>query len=458
MRPASPRRWSLGARLRLIAALTTLTAGLIGAVAVYSAANRESDRLFDLQLKDLASTLLTFAENDIPADSDDRPLQKDSDAARQTGFQYQIWSHSGRLLLHSSNAPATAPLLPLGQTGYGDLVQDGQAVRAYTNGSAHSRLTVQVAGKESIHDDVLGALGGYLAAFIAVSLLALYLLSRVMLRAALRPIDESAQQLRERGPLNLERLQVDNPPQELLPIIESIDALFARIAHSLSVERNLTAAASHELKTPLAALRLHAQVAARAQDEQDRATALRAVITCVDRITHLLHQLLVLARVDSLQQQEAAMSELSLERVYLDVMSDLQESAAARHIRLRADLGQTTLRGLEFGVFTLLRNLLANAIQYSPEGGEVHLAATRSGQVLQLTVDDAGPGIPAALRERAFERFYRLPDTRGAGAGLGLAIAQSIAQLHGARIELLDSPLGGLRVQVQFAASPPAAA
>jgi signal transduction histidine kinase len=435
-----------------------LTAGLIGAVAVYVAEEREEAGLLDQQLRSIAGTLLAFAENDIPADYQTRafePIRKDAAAAHDASYQYQIWTSAGRLLLHSSGASDTQPIAPLQVKGYSDTVIDGRPMRAYSMHSADGKLLVQVAGIEIIPENLLNSLGGYLASFFVLSLAAVFALGGRLLRSALQPVTDSARQLRDRGPLNLERLDVANPPGELEPIVAAINQLFERIAHTLSVERNFTALAAHELKTPLAALRLHAQVAAKAPSTGERQAALERAIACVDRTTHLLQQLLVLARVDSLQQHEAVMQRVELEPVYRHVMAELQEAVVQRRIVLRADLRGAAIEAVEFGAYTLLRNLIANAVEHCPPGGAVQVGALHDGQEVQLVVDDSGPGIAPAERSRVFERFYRLPGAGGNGAGLGLSIVQSIARLHDSAVQLTDSPLGGLRASVRFRAASP---
>jgi signal transduction histidine kinase len=165
----------------------------------------------------------------------------------------------------------------------------------------------------------------------------------------------------------------------------------------------------------------------------------------------MLDQLLDLARIEALPNDGTRrLEQVNISEVYEDVMNDLEPARAKKQISLGALFLVTELHGHEFGLYVLLRNLLANAILYSPMGGRVEVHCAPQGKRISLTVDDAGPGIPAVDRESAFERFNRLGQMQTEGVGLGLSIVLSVVELHGAKIELLDSPLGGLRVQVLF--------
>jgi signal transduction histidine kinase len=227
--------------------------------------------------------------------------------------------------------------------------------------------------------------------------------------------------------------------------------MLERLGHAFDGQRAFVADAAHELRSPLTALKLQAQLVRRAPDEAARAAAIDALVAGVDRATRLVEQLLTLAR------QEPGAAATPLQNVVLaplarQVLADAAPLAQARGstLALQAD-EQATLQGDPAALAVLLRNLVDNALRYTPAGGRVEVAVVRDGAAVQLRVDDSGPGIPAAERERVFERFVRgssaAPET---GSGLGLAIVRSIALRHGAMLRLMDSPLGGLRVQLRF--------
>jgi PAS domain S-box-containing protein len=218
----------------------------------------------------------------------------------------------------------------------------------------------------------------------------------------------------------------------------------------LAFERSFISMAAHELRTPLSGLRLETQLLAAAIEPAERLERSNNLLASVDRVSHVLSQLMLLSRVDGLSYAAADMGTIDLELMYFKVMSDLQERAVEREIRLRAQLSGYSVTGIEFCVFTIMRNLLDNALHYTPVGAQVRIWAASSDTAVAFIVDDSGPGIPVELRERAFERFYRLSRQQPKGAGLGLSIVRSIALRHGIKVALQDSPLGGLRVRVVF--------
>jgi two-component system OmpR family sensor kinase len=231
-----------------------------------------------------------------------------------------------------------------------------------------------------------------------------------------------------------------------------LNLLFGRVRHAFDAQKSFVGDAAHELRSPLAALRLQAQSLQRASDDATRAVAVGRLTAGIDRAVRLVEQLLVLAR-----QQASAATGIKLQPVNLSeiarlAMEDTASAAQARQIDLglgHADDGE--IAGQAETLRILVRNLVDNAIKYTPPGGIVDLEVHRCAGRLVLTVDDNGPGIPEQDRERVLDRFYRVAGTETTGSGLGLAIVKSIAELHGATLSLAPSQrLGGLRVEVGF--------
>lgn len=179
--------------------------------------------------------------------------------------------------------------------------------------------------------------------------------------------------------------------------------------------------------------------------------ALQSIVRGVDRASHVFDQLFDLTRLESLHKDiTSSFQRVQLAMIYQEVLEDLGSKAAAKGISITAKLPDENVQGLDFAIYLLLRNLISNAVLYTPEGGQIEVGVQRKGQEVILTVDDSGKGIPADSRDRAFERFNRLGQQGADGVGLGLSIVAQIVELHRAEIQLLDSPLGGLRVQVIF--------
>lgn len=442
-----------------VAALLASLAG--GGWAMYWAASFQEDQAMDARLEHLGAVVLAFVEEEIEEEIDEiargihpMPLNLTARPSVSLLYRLQVWTRHGNLLMRNHEAPADRPLMPLQRLGYSDIRIAGEAYRAFALPTRNAEYVVQVAEnvEERWTKKVASTL--YFTAFLALPLAPVFWLTWLWMRRSLRSIDVLADQLGERHPQDMTPVQIGSPPREMLPILQSIDGLFARIGHALSVERSFTSLAAHEIRTPLAGLRANAQVARSSPDPQHRDEALQAVVAGADRAAHLVDQLLDLARVESMPKvNQPPIESVDLAELYEELWVDLKPRAERKQITVTATFSVRHLRGHRFALYTLMRNLLANAIAYTPDGGHVAIGSSRDDSAVHLTVDDSGPGISPELRARAFERFNRLGTRQQGGVGLGLSIAQSAVELHGATLELLDSPLGGLRARVSFDAA-----
>lgn len=262
----------------------------------------------------------------------------------------------------------------------------------------------------------------------------------------LEPLDEVAAELGRRAPERLDPVAPATAPCEVRPLLEALNALFARVDRAMQNERAFTADAAHELRTPLAAIAAQAQVATRARDAAERDHALAQLAAGARRASHLVEQLLTLARLDPAGRP--AMSEVRLDRLAAEVCAEHGAAALDKQIVLELDApAAVSVMANEVMLRSLLRNLIDNAVRYTPAGGKVGVAVTTR----KLTVSDSGPGIPASKREVALRRLHRLAGQDIEGSGLGLSIVARIAELHGATLELADG-IGrpGLSVRVTF--------
>jgi two-component system sensor histidine kinase QseC len=221
------------------------------------------------------------------------------------------------------------------------------------------------------------------------------------------------------------------------------------LQQAFETERRFTSDAAHELRTPLAAIKTQAQVALRSSADEERRRALNQVISGVDRASHLVQQLLTLARIDPTLWVGSEL--IDLPALASEVLAEIAPMALARDIDLSLEAGlPPAIRGDRAMLGMMLRNLVDNAIKYTPAGGKVEVRLARDGARLNLSVDDSGPGITPEERARVFERFYRQVGTNVPGSGLGLSIVKRIADLHHAEVRLGDAALGGLRAEVVF--------
>jgi signal transduction histidine kinase len=448
--------WSLGRRLVFIATFAMVMALVVGGFAMYWAAGIEDDQMLDARLEQLGSTVLSFVENGLTENGRPDIAKGVRLKTRPTAallYRYQVWSSDGVLLLHSHEAPIDRPLMDLARFGFDRVRVAGENYRTFALPSRDRRMVVQVAECIEERIDQVAVVTGYYFGFLLLPFGLLSAATWLLLRRSLRSIESIALQLHDRNPLDVTPLRVDSPPQEMMPILKSLDDMFERVRQAISVERRFTSVAAHELRTPLAGLRAHAQLASTAEDPVAMREALAAVLEGVDRASHLLSQLLDLARIEALAKERGLRFEtVAFRSVYADAVRDLRGLATGKGVLVTDDFEVSEINALPFGLFLVMRNLLANAILYCPTGGAVRVLTLRQGSSIVLRVDDSGPGIATEDRERAFERFNRLGQKQSQGVGLGLSIVLMVVELHAAKISLLDSPLGGLRTQIVFAA------
>jgi len=250
---------------------------------------------------------------------------------------------------------------------------------------------------------------------------------------------------------DLTALSTTGLPAEIAPLVDEFNGLLARLAAAWQALGNFTADAAHELRSPLAALRLQLQSLQRARADEDRELATHRLLAGVDRATRLVEQLLALARHDGTAGGQD-FAPVDLAQLARRATRDAQADANVRHIRLEGpgDAAAVTVPGQADALTVLLRNLIDNALRHVPDGGTVRVTARMAdGGAAELVVEDSGPGIPPEERQRVLDRFYRVPGAPGHGSGLGLAIVQAVARRHGAQARVDASPeLGGARVRV----------
>lgn len=274
------------------------------------------------------------------------------------------------------------------------------------------------------------------------------------MNAGLLPLGVVARQVQRRAPDNLAPLGERGVPREVSPLVQALNALFGRLRASFEQERRFTADAAHELRTPLAAVKTQAQVALAASSEDERRRALSKVVVGVDRATHLVEQLLLLARLDP-QADLPGPVPVALHDLAASCIGEQAQVAADKDVTLALESGdEAVVLGNPTLLSVLLRNLIDNAIRYAPAASEVEVSIKRNHAGATLRVTDNGLGIPEDERDRVFDRFYRVVGAVERGSGLGLSIVKRIADLHHATIHLSQGSGGrGLAVEVSFPAT-----
>lgn len=273
----------------------------------------------------------------------------------------------------------------------------------------------------------------------------------------LRPLVELQAEIANRSYRDLGPLPVQNAPGEVRALVGAMNDLLGRLSAALSAQQRFIADAAHQLRTPLAGLRTQTELALRQDDPEEVRRTLRQIDTATVRTTHLVNQLLSLARAEPGANRLNTTASLDLAELARATTTEWVPRALARNIDLGFD-GATgaIIEGDRVLLTEMLSNLLDNAIRYTQTGGQVTVRVSTTEAGVQLCVEDNGPGIPVEERERVFERFHRLLGNGADGCGLGLAIVREIAQGHGARVRLEPGAGGGTRVTVEFRPSPPA--
>lgn len=337
--------------------------------------------------------------------------------------------------------------------GFSDAMIDGTRWRIFSRWDESGRYAVQVGERLEVRRELAQSVASHLLHPLAVALPVLAILIWFAVNAGLLPLSAVARQVQRRAPDNLTPLGEREVPQEVSPLVQALNTLFARLRASFEQERRFTADAAHELRTPLAAVKTQAQVALAASSGEERQRALSNVVLGVDRATHLVEQLLILARLDPQANLPGAVP-VALPDLAASCIAEQAQSAYNKGVELALEsadeaivLGDPTLLSV------LLRNLIDNAIRYSPAASEVEVSITRASGVVRLRVTDNGPGIAESECNRVFDRFYRVSGPAEEGSGLGLSIVKRIADLHHASIRLSQGTGGrGLAFAVSFPA------
>lgn len=417
-----------------------LVSSLLAGAVLYLQVHEEANELFDYQLKQMAASLP--AQLTLPA-----PPLWGPDPEEDQDIVMQVWDRNGQPLYASNRALALPRYLP---NGFHTVTTRDEQWRVYAV-TRHEHI-IQVAQPTSVRQELAAGLAARSLLPFAILIPALALLIWVAVGRSLAPLQRVADALRRRSPDAMQALPNDNLPPEIRPLVDALNSLLERLDEALATQRAFVADAAHELRTPLAALKLQLQLAERADTPAARTAAIAKLHERLDRATHLVAQLLTLARQEP-RMATRKFAAVNLAELARQVVADRSPLAERRNIDLgvAADAGEVSTQGDADSLRILLGNLVDNAIRYTPSGGRVDVNVQRANGQPVLSVQDNGPGIPIEERERVFDRFYRREGSDVTGSGLGLAIVQNIAEQHSAVVVLADNPEGeGLRVEVRF--------
>ena len=431
---------SLRARLLwfLLAAIV-LAAGTQAFVAYRTVLN-EADEIFDYHMQQMALSLRAG----LPPSAAVGGL-----GAGEENFEFvvQVWTADGVRIFESA---AQAALPQRAVLGFSNVKARGTTYRVFSIQSG--ALVIQVAQDMAARRNMAGTLALRTVGPIALAAPLLMLVVWWVVSRSLAPVARVRGQVAARQADDLSPVSESDLPEEVRPLVHELNLLFDRVRRAFDAQKHFVADAAHELRSPLAALKLQVQSLQRAPDEAAREVAVGRLAAGIERATRLVEQMLALARHEASAAAGAKPEPVDLKEVARLAISDAIAAAQARHIDIgiaRADAVQ--VQGQAEALRMLLRNLLDNAVKYTPEGGRVDVRIAADAAGAELRVEDSGPGLAADERARVLDRFYRLGEPEAPGSGLGLAIVKSIADLHGATLSLERSEsLGGLCVSVRF--------
>jgi len=424
----------------LLAAITL--AALAQASIAYRTALDDADQIFDYHMQQMALSL----RSSTPLSNTEANERVES-APGNDDLVVQMWSPDGVQVFHSvsrARLPQRAVL------GFSNLKANGTTYRVFSIQT--NNQTVQVAQDLAVRRNMAGNLALRTLGPIAVMMPILMVVVWWVVSGSLEPVARVRSQVARRQADDLSPVSEAGLPDEVRPLVHELNLLFGRVRTAFDAQQNFVADAAHELRTPLAALRLQAQSLDRAADPDARKVAVGRLTAGIDRATRLVEQLLVLARQEASAANGVATRPVDLAELARRTVGDLVGLAQAKEVDLglqHADAA--SVDGQPDALHILLRNLVENAVKYTPHGGTVDIAVRADKDSAEVIVEDSGPGIPPDERERVFDRFYRVAGSDAAGSGLGLAIIKAIAERHGASLKLGESArLGGLMATVRF--------
>jgi two-component system sensor histidine kinase QseC len=441
---------SMQSRLLVLALAAVLAVGAATAWLGYRQAIHEVDELVDAQLAQYARIMLALSKS---RDDDEIAFPEMRGYQDRTRIVFQFWDVGrGRpeLILTSPGVSRSWPA-SVARDGYSNARIGDQSWRCFAatdeNGEHMIWAGVDLHDRDQLTRDIaLNNVKSY-----ALGLPVLGFLLVLVIRRGLSPVRRMEADLHQRSPERLDPLSEDQAPAELLPLIRTMNNLFDRVARTLNNERRFTSDAAHELRTPLAALRVQLQVAQRTRDEDEKQSAVGKALHGAERMTHLVGQLLALARLEGSGAAGSA-DEFDLSALTEDAIRALQPAVDEKACRLEHDIApELMMRGNPDLLAVLLRNLLDNALRYSAVGGRIEVGLRQAAKSIVLRVADDGPGVAVEDRDKLGERFQRFSSQAVEGVGLGLSIVRRVAELHGASVEFGGGLDGrGLSVTVRF--------
>jgi two-component system OmpR family sensor kinase len=393
---------------------------------------REHTGMLDHSLREIAEQVLASMPEGLERLPSRDPGRAVAPVRADRKMSFQVWAR-GRNVVYSAAAPMQ-PLNPDFKDGFARRVIAGERWQVYSLSDPKRGLVVQVGRtKRMAIEELQGWIVGSLLA-AALILVVFALATWLVIGRSLRPITALRRTLLQRQPLDLTPLPTHPLPSEFHPLVEAFNGQLERVDAAVQHERRFISDAAHELRTPLAVLSTHAELALRASTLEEKNEALRKLSAGVRRSARLSEQLLDLARLDA-GEESVRLAPLDLSDLVVLVIRDFETLARERRQRISLRAEPTRLLGDVDQLGILLRNLIDNAVRHAGADGQVAVSCSAEAGGAVLRVADNGPGVAQQDCERIFDRFYRAPGSPDGGSGIGLSLVARIAQTHGAKIE-----------------------
>jgi len=453
-------KYSIQRRLLIWLLTFSIVICSLSSVIIYYETHHEVGKLFDAQLEQSAKILLSMSTHELYEQLAFNELNNETKNELPQTFSmdgniyeqildYQIWFAGGQLAVRSSNAPEF-PLTDQ-ENAFSDLMlEDGKKRRVFAISNEDKSMQVQIMADYVDRDQLTNTISIHYMTSLAIILPFIALIIYFSVGRAMAPLKKIAKEIDNRKPDDFQPISSGEIPVEVDIIISALNHLFDRLYKAFENIRRFTSDAAHEIRTPLAVLKIQSQLAQKAKDNPSRLQAINEISDEVSHISILVEQLLTLSRLDpdgSLLKSE----QLDLTKMAQDVIANQVPKALEKNLDISLKANASYIISAKLGLLPILmRNLIDNAINYTPENGKVEVTIHKKGAQILLSINDSGPGILSTERKKVFERFYRCRGNDISGYGLGLSIVKRISELHNAQIALNRSAFGGLSVLIEF--------
>ncbi|MFN3894802.1 MAG: sensor histidine kinase [Acinetobacter sp.] len=432
---------SLQTRLIKHALFSSILAGVLAWLLLLGISSYQASQLHDELMEQISELLLGDVTQAKDAQVDELSEQFDIQYALLLDQQVLTTSIDDELI-------NTIPKVQ--NNGFQFAYENGRFIRILT--AEDDDLQVKIVQPLSVRFDELWQTTLGFAGILFTLWLVQWLILRVSVKRQLRPLNKISRAIGSKTAQDLSPIKTPDPEiTELQPIIRQLNAMLGRLEKSLAAEQRFTADASHELRSPLSAIQMRLQVLKRKyQGDAQLPQALQLIQNDVNRGTQVLENLLLLARLDPERTEQLPTQTINLKNLVQEALQALQPFAEEKDIHWNLNLEDAVIEANPELIFSCIRNLVDNAIRYTPPQGQVEIRTVIEQHQIQLLIENSGEGITDDVLERLGERFYRALGTRTQGSGLGLSICQKIMALHAAKIDYAPSDLGGLKVLLSF--------